>query len=83
MTTAPIDDEIVILNLKSNNYVGLDPIGRRIWEILDTVRSVEELCRLLSLEYEADPEQIASDVLPFLNEMEKEGLVQVLHEQSG
>ena len=33
--STPIDNELVILNLAKNNYVGLDEIGLRIWELLE------------------------------------------------
>ncbi len=75
--TAPVDNEIVILNMAGNNYISLDAIGRRIWDLLETEIAVGELCRQLCLEFEATEEQIAADVLPFLAELEKEGLVRV------
>lgn len=77
MMTAPVDNEIVILNMKGNNYISLDAIGRRIWDLLETPVSVAELCRQLGTEFEGTPEQIAADVLSFLEELEREGLVRV------
>ena len=82
MTTAPVDEEIVILNLAKDNYVGLDVIGRRIWELLETPLSVEKLCERLSSEYAATKEQIVEDVLPFLDELESEGLVRVVSDST-
>jgi Coenzyme PQQ synthesis protein D (PqqD) len=78
LPNAPIGDEIVFLNFMKDNYVGLDDIGRRIWELLETPHRVDELCRQLNREYDAAPEQIASDVLPFLEELRNEGLVHVV-----
>lgn len=75
--TAPVDEEIVILNMVGNNYISLDAIGRRIWELLETAFTVQQLCRKLSLEFDATEEQIAADLLPFLTELEKDGLVRV------
>jgi hypothetical protein len=78
LMTAPADDEIVILNLPADNYLALDEIGRRIWELLETPCQVDELCRKLSLEYAATSEQIATDVVPFLAELEKENMIHVV-----
>lgn len=75
---APVDDEIVILNMARSNYVGLDEIGMRIWDLIAEPRRVEEVCDRLSREYEATTEQIATDVLSFLEELEKEGLISVV-----
>lgn len=75
--TAPVDNEIVILNMKGNNYISLDAIGRRIWELLETSIRVDDLCLQLGEEFEGTQEQISADVLPFLTELESEGLVRV------
>ncbi len=75
LLSAPIDKEIVILNMAKNNYVGLDEIGLRIWELLEKPIRVDELCSQLSREFDATPEQIIADVIPFLAELEREGLV--------
>jgi hypothetical protein len=78
MMTTPVDNEIVILNLKGNNYISLNAIGRRIWELTEAPVTVTDLCNKLEREFAATPEQIAADVLPFLAELEKEGLVRVV-----
>ena len=75
--SAPVDNEIVILNMKGNNYISLDPIGRRIWELIEAPVVVGELCGRLGQEFAGPPEQIAADVLAFLAELEGEGLVRV------
>jgi hypothetical protein len=80
LTSELVDEDLVILNLASDNYIGLDEIGRRIWELIETPRRVDELCQQLSQEFNATPEQIAVDVLPFLAELESEKLAHVMDE---
>jgi hypothetical protein len=70
-----VDDDLVILNMAGDNYIALDAIGRRIWELLAAPLRVDELCRQLSVEFNSSQEEILEDVLPFLNELEGEGLV--------
>lgn len=77
---ARVDKEIVILNLASDHYVGLDEIGRRVWELLETPQRTEVLCRRLAGEFDAPLEVVAGDVLPFLGQLEAEGLVHVAQE---
>ncbi len=72
--SAAVDQDLVILNLATSHYVALDAIGRRIWELLEEPRRVEDLCRQLSLEFDAAPDQIAADVLPFLEQLRDENL---------
>ncbi len=79
--STPIDNELVILNIAKNNYVGLDEIGLRIWELLEKPIRVDELCNQLSREFEATPEQIIDDVIPFLADLDSEGLVNLTDKQ--
>jgi hypothetical protein len=53
----------------------LDEIGRRIWDLLEAPRRVDELCQQLAGEFDATAEQIAADILPFMVQLETEGLV--------
>ena len=75
--SAPVDQEIVLLNMAGNNYISLDAIGRRIWELLENTVLVADLCRQLETEFEGTQEEISADVLSFLSELEREGLVRV------
>jgi hypothetical protein len=75
--SASVDKEIVILNMPRNNYIGLDEIGRFIWDLLAEPCRVDELCNRLSLEFEDAPHEIAADVLPFLEELKEEGLIRI------
>ncbi len=78
LETAKLDDSIVMLNLSRNNYVALDDIGARIWDLLQLPHSREELCDRLEGEFEAPAGQIASDVRVFLDELLEEGLLSVV-----
>src|SRR6185369_14888506 len=77
LESAKLDDSIVMLNLSRNNYVALDDIAARIWDLLESPRSRDELCELLQAEFEAPAEQIDSDVSAFLDELLQEGLLSV------
>lgn len=77
LMATPVDKEIVIMNLAKNNYVALDDIGQHIWSILENPCRIDELCQQLSQEYKTDLEQVTADVLPFLNELQAEGLVRI------
>ncbi len=73
--TAPLDQEVVILNLTKNDYVNLNPVGKRIWDLLEKPLRVSDLCQKLSDQFDATPDQIAADVLPFLNQLHDESLI--------
>lgn len=73
--TAPVDNDIVILNMVKNNYVSLDQIGRRLWDMLERPVLVAAMCDRLMEEFDGERSQIETDVLAFLQELEGEGLV--------
>ena len=66
---AKAGDEIVMLGLEQGEYFGLDPIGSRIWELLEQPMTVAELCQQLVELYAADTEECQQDTLDFLQEL--------------
>jgi len=78
LMSAPVDNEIVILNMAGNNYIGLDEIGLHIWDLFEEPCRVDELCDRLSREFEATPGEITADVLRFLEELHHEGLIRIV-----
>jgi len=72
---APVDEDVVILNLARDDYVALDEIGRRVWDLLEQPRRVAELCAELRREFDAPAHQLEADVLGFLVQLEGEDLV--------
>jgi hypothetical protein len=78
--STPVDSDLVIVNLVTNNYVGLDDIGRCIWDAIETPCRVDELCRRMAADYSGTSEEITQDVLSFLGELSAEGLICVTEE---
>ena len=78
LMSASVDQELVILNMATNNYIGLDTIGRRIWEMIEKPLSVDELYDILSREFDVQLKQFEADVLPFLEELKHEGLIRIV-----
>lgn len=74
MPSAEIGDELVVLDEPENRYLGLDATGRRVWELLDGVRTVSDICTELAQEYDVAPERCADDVVRFLAQLQDAGL---------
>lgn len=75
--SCPLGEESAILNLKNSVYYGLDPVGARIWTLLQEPRRIGELRDVLIAEYEVEPAQCERDLLALLEKMRSEGLVEV------
>ena len=72
-----IDEEIVMMNIQSGKYYGMDAIGSRIWELIDEKIRVKDIISTLLEEYDVTEEQCRKDVLDFLNELYDQQLVEI------
>jgi hypothetical protein len=77
LVSSKISGEGVILNLRSGIYYGLDEVGNRIWELIQTPRSVKEVQATLLDEYDVMPEQCEQDILSLLQVLADEDLIHV------
>jgi hypothetical protein len=67
--TAKVGDELVMMNTKSSKHIGLTKIGARIWEIIEKLKTVEEICSLLLAQFKVTPETCRAEVDSFLAEL--------------
>ena len=70
-------DEVVILNLKSGAYYGLNEVGSRVWDLVQEPKSVNHIQDIILEEYEVEPDRLEQDLLTLLQELEVEGLIDV------
>lgn len=73
-----LDEDVVMANIDSGHYFGIDRTGRRIWELLESPATVTEICAGISREYAVDAATCEQEVLAFVNELAQEGLIQVV-----
>ena len=81
--SCPLGEESAILNLKNTVYYGLNPVGARVWNLLQQARTVGDLRDTLLDEYDVDATRCETDLLELLEEMRSEGLIQVMSAASG
>lgn len=72
-----VGDESVLLDMASEQYFGLDPIGTRIWNLLQELGDVQATFERLCDEYDADPEHIRHDLLAVLQQLADAGLARI------
>lgn len=72
---AVVDGDTVMFSPQRDTYFGLDPIGGRVWELLEQPRSLDELCAVLCDEYDVDADICRTDVGALIDEMREAGLV--------
>jgi hypothetical protein len=69
--------ESAILNLKNGVYYTLDPVGARIWSLLQEPRSVSEIHDAILGEYDVEPARCQSDLIALLARFADEGLIEI------
>jgi hypothetical protein len=69
--------EVVLLNLQSGVYYGLDTVGSRVWQLLMESRGLDEVCAIMLDEYDVDPDALRADVKRLVGELSDKGLVMV------
>lgn len=77
-----LGDEVVILDLASSSYLGLDNVGAAVWGSLAEPCTVGELEARLAAEYEVDPAELGRDLRSFLSDLVDRGLVVLDEEDS-
>jgi hypothetical protein len=75
--SCPLGDEAAILNLKNTVYYGLNPVGARVWDLLQQPRTIGELRDVLIEEFDVEAGRCETDLLELLQKMRTEGLIQV------
>lgn len=72
-----VEGEAVILSLADGVYYGLDPVGARVWTLLEQPRTVAELRDAVVAEWEVDAPTAERDLLVLLDALAARGLVEV------
>jgi Coenzyme PQQ synthesis protein D (PqqD) len=72
-----LQEEAVLLNLKTGVYFGLDKVGSRIWQHLKEQEMLSKVVEAMLLEYDVTEERCRQDLLNLIEKMEAQGLVSV------
>jgi hypothetical protein len=67
--------EAAILNFKSGSYYGLNPIGARIWNLVQKPTPFGAIIDAITGEYDVPADIFEKDLAELLNKLEAEGLI--------
>ena len=70
-------DEIVILGLRDSVYYGLSDVGARIWDLVQTRRTLGEIVSVLVEDYDVSRDEAAAGLDRLIRELETRGLVAI------
>lgn len=70
--------EMVLLDLASGIYFGLDPVGSRVWaRISDSPAGLSDLVDVVEAEFDAPRDVIEQDLVRLIDELAEKGLIEV------
>ena len=72
-----VDGEMVLLDMNSENYFGLDAVGTDIWQAMQEEENLEKVLEILLEQYDVEEEVLKNDLLAFVQKLQENGLVQV------
>ncbi len=70
-------NEAAILNLKTGIYYGLDPVGARIWKLIQTPRQIKEIQATLLNEYELEKNRCQNDLIELIEQLSENELITI------
>ena len=73
--SADTGDGAVMMSPSSAIYIGLSETGGRIWELLETPRTLAELCAELMREYAVSAAEVEPDLREFIARLAERGAV--------
>jgi len=71
----PVGDEIIILNMETGDYLGLNNVGSAIWEQLATPQSANQIVEKLMHDFEVDRETCFTQTMEYLEKINSLGLL--------
>ena len=72
-----LGDEAAILSLKDGVYYGLNPVGARVWNLIQQPRTFHELRTILADEYAVDSARLESDLRQLIHQLAEQRLVEI------
>lgn len=75
-----MDGETIMMSIENGEYYGMNSMGSRIWSLLETPKTVSEICDTLLPDFDVTLEQCVKDLLPFLNRMAVKKVVKIISE---
>ncbi len=73
-----LDGETIMMSIENGEYYGMNAMGTRIWDLLETPRRVSEIRDALMPDFDVELEQCEKDILAFLNLMESRKVIKIV-----
>jgi hypothetical protein len=69
LVTANLGEELAILDLASDSYLGFNATAAQIWRLLHEPRSLDQICDAMLLEFQVDVGQCRGEISMLLESL--------------
>ena len=68
-------EEAVMMSIEAGRYYGVNAVGARIWELLETPQTIQQLCTQICAEFDVDAQTCQTAILNFARDLIENGVV--------
>jgi len=73
-----VSGELVLLDLNSESYFGLDAVGTRIWQLIAEDGNLQRVFECMLTEYAVEPEKLEQDLTELVTGLRDNGLIEIV-----
>jgi hypothetical protein len=81
LVSAPMGDELAMMDMTSGTYFVLDGIAAEVWNRIETPASVRALCAQLCEQFDVPAERCQNDVIPFLEKLQQKQMLRIVGDE--
>ena len=70
-----LEDQMVILDLSSGIYFGLNQVGARIWDLIKQGRALGDIAAVVAEEFDAPAAEVEADTAELANQLVSRKLI--------
>ena len=70
-----MDGDTVMMSIVRGKYFGLDPVGSRVWKLLEQPATLDDMVRVVRAEFDVDEATCKADMASFVGELQSHGLI--------
>ena len=73
-----VNDEVILMDIKTGNYIVLETAAQAIWDILVNPITISGLIAHILTEYEVGEDEATTDTIDFLKQLLDQGMINIL-----
>ncbi len=73
--TTELEDSLMMMSIEQGKYFELNPVSKRIWELVDEPKTQEEIIAILLSEFDVTKDQCRTEVSEHLSLLENKKII--------